>query len=364
MKKIIKDILKRIIPNKVIQYIRLGKDIGYYSDLMRQIEKNPNEYDYIMGTPLHTNLGDHLITLAEKHYLDKIGYKRRIIEVPSEMFQVYKVRLRNAIPKNSLIFINGGGWMGNLWTKEELLLQEMVDTFKDNRVIIFPQTIYYDDNKFPYEELIDSGYKVFSACTRLLLCVRDRQSYEFACEYYKNVNVILVPDIALEYYEVASNIRCSSIEHIAKFCLRTDRELHRNYDIEEQLKQLLTKRGYEIENINTIAKHRISRMERDNAVKQVLKNFSTCQLVITDRLHGMIFAYLAGTPCIVMDNKTKKISGVYNAWLRQCANVFPIFADFNEKQTNTFIDFIQMQEEHGLNFELDFKKLEEEIISG
>ena len=37
--------------------------------------------------------------------------------------------------------------------------------------------------------------------------------------------------------------------------------------------------------------------------------------MITDRLHGMIYAYLTGTPCIVLDNVSGKVSHVYDLWL-------------------------------------------------
>ena len=38
-------------------------------------------------------------------------------------------------------------------------------------------------------------------------------------------------------------------------------------------------------------------------------------MVITDRLHGMIIAALANTPCLAFDNLSKKVSGV-NAWIK------------------------------------------------
>ena len=37
-------------------------------------------------------------------------------------------------------------------------------------------------------------------------------------------------------------------------------------------------------------------------------------MVITDRLHCMIFSAITSTPCIVIDNYTNKISGVYK-WI-------------------------------------------------
>ena len=45
------------------------------------------------------------------------------------------------------------------------------------------------------------------------------------------------------------------------------------------------------------------------------KQFKGAELVITDRLHCMIFCVITGTPCVAIDNSNKKISGVYNEWL-------------------------------------------------
>jgi len=45
-----------------------------------------------------------------------------------------------------------------------------------------------------------------------------------------------------------------------------------------------------------------------------LNDFSSSKLVVTDRLHGMVFAALAGTPCVVMGNCNYKVKGIYN-WI-------------------------------------------------
>ena len=44
--------------------------------------------------------------------------------------------------------------------------------------------------------------------------------------------------------------------------------------------------------------------------------FRHARLVITDRLHGMIFAVITGTPCIVIDSKSPKVRGCYE-WIKQ-----------------------------------------------
>ena len=45
-----------------------------------------------------------------------------------------------------------------------------------------------------------------------------------------------------------------------------------------------------------------------------MQEFADSELVITDRLHGMVFAALTGTPCIVFSNYNHKVKGTYD-WI-------------------------------------------------
>ena len=318
--------------------------------------------DYIIGTPIHTNLGDHLIALAQFDFFKKVGYEREIIEIPTEMFQLYKVRLKKAFNRNSRIFINGGGWMGNLWPNEELLMQEILETFGDHQIIVFPQTIYFDENIKPYTELIESANQIYEKCKDLTLFVRDRKSYEIARTIYPLVRVNLVPDIAISYYDSApKNLHLS--KKIVGYCLREDRELFRDYEIELELRTILKQRGYTEKPIDTITKVRIPTFLRENVVKKRLKRFSEYSLIITDRLHGMLFAYLTDTPCIVFDNKTHKISNVYNEWLKHSNSIFPLFKQKEISELIGFIEGINYQKEKNTALESEFRELREIITN-
>ena len=45
---------------------------------------------------------------------------------------------------------------------------------------------------------------------------------------------------------------------------------------------------------------------REQLLKQKIEEFQSAELVITDRLHGMIFSVITGTPCIAFDNLMRK----------------------------------------------------------
>ena len=46
-----------------------------------------------------------------------------------------------------------------------------------------------------------------------------------------------------------------------------------------------------------------------------MEQFAHAELVITDRLHGMIFCAITGTPCIVINSKSPKVAGCYE-WIK------------------------------------------------
>src|SRR5699024_1734022 len=62
---------------------------------------------------------------------------------------------------------------------------------------------------------------------------------------------------------------------------------------------------------------------RKKYLERKFKEFSTSKLVVTDRLHGMIFSLITGTPCIAFDNISKKVSGVYE-WFKDTGYIICI----------------------------------------
>ena len=46
----------------------------------------------------------------------------------------------------------------------------------------------------------------------------------------------------------------------------------------------------------------------------LLQTFAKSRLIVTDRLHGMIFALVTRTPCLAFDNTNKKISSFAATW--------------------------------------------------
>lgn len=53
---------------------------------------------------------------------------------------------------------------------------------------------------------------------------------------------------------------------------------------------------------------------------KLLNHISEMELLITDRLHGMIFGFITGTPTIALSNNNPKIRESYK-WIESCPYV-------------------------------------------
>lgn len=77
-----------------------------------------------------------------------------------------------------------------------------------------------------------------------------------------------------------------------------------------KVEELIELKGYSINIGSTLAEGindgDVSVNNRKSELLKKLEEFRSNKLIITDRLHGMIMACLAGTPCIAFDNSSKK----------------------------------------------------------
>lgn len=355
----IKKILRKVISRKTISLMKLNKDYLYYSRYINRLLKEHKNSDVLIGTPIHANLGDHLISVAEYSFLESISYPKKVYDIPTEVFLYFAKRLKKGIDKNTTIFINGGGWMGNLWPVEELNLQKIVHEFRENKIIIFPQTIFYDEEIADYRTLKDSGIRIYNTCRNLTVCLRDKASYEFARKHYKNAKLIYCPDIALSYHYNGSH---NSKNRVA-FCLRNDRENISDQNQIQTLKNYFGEHQWNYDHISTIAEKPVPLYQRETTVQKKLSQFAGYDLIVTNRLHGMIYSYITGTPCIVFDNKTRKVSGTYQAWLREDEAILFIDGSLNLNVIDEFIKRNRISSNKNISLNQYFKELKEIIIN-
>ena len=159
--------------------IRLVKDWVHFlvaeplflKTLLKVARKNSSKC-ILFGTPVHGNLGDHLIGESEKQFLTQNFTEYELIECTMPFSKRFMNTIKKRIDKNTPIFISGGGWLGTEWKHNEEYVRKILALFKHNPILIFSQTVFYQGD----EDYIESGREVYSSCSNLTFCVRDKQS--------------------------------------------------------------------------------------------------------------------------------------------------------------------------------------------
>lgn len=288
---------------------------------------------YLLMTPTHDNIGDSAIAVAEVAFLKKCGYKK-VVDIPICDCWDYYHCIAKLLPSKAVITLHGGGNMGDLYL-DEPLRRMLLSEFKKHSTIIFPQTIFYSDTPKGKEE---EGRSVqFYNKKNITIAAREQTSYMIMKNLYPEAKIILTPDIVLSMDPLKTN----SERHGILICFRDDQERSLSESEETKLVHMLENCGYQISFTSMIFDYLIPMEKREKVVFAKMDEFSRTKLVVTDRLHGMIFAALTQTPCIVFGNNHHKVIGVYE-WINHLHYIR--FAESVEEACEYADELYQMQD--------------------
>ena len=267
-----------------------------------------------IATPTHRNLGDHAIVYAQYRFLKDLIGNIVFFEFSRAEYEKNAGVLGYIIDKNDLIVIDGGGNIGTLWIEEENKMRDIMTRFSRNRIIMFPQTAYFEESEYGHEEFRKT-VDIYNNHNNLLIMARDKKTYELLSKSLNRVQVIFIPDIVL-YISDAEDVSGSKKREGILLCLREDSEgVYREND-KEKLQEYLKENNYSFHYTSTMAERSVFSNERETFLRRKWADFSACKLIITDRLHGMIFAAITGTPCLALDNISGKVNGGYE-WIKE-----------------------------------------------
>lgn len=282
----------------------------YYTSLIKIwiLSKTQKKRMYLMGVPVHGNLGDQAIVISEREFLKDHFKEYKVIEVESSIV-TKNIKFLKKVVGNSLLLIHGGGFIGTIWPKEDNMAKLIINNLTNNNIIMLPQTAFFD-NDAAGKKLIEQNRKIYESHKKLHICVRETYSYNFMKENFKNCNIYLVPDMVLYSKPLE---RENENEKQITLCLRDDKE--KTFSNVNLIVEKLKNKGHNDFNItDTVIERRLYEYNRIKKVNNKILEFNNSRLVVTDRLHGMVFALLANTPCLVINSKSYKVRGVYN-WL-------------------------------------------------
>lgn len=284
------------------------------------IPRIDNNY-VLLGLPYYTNIGDTLIWEGTNSLLSKIPY-HCLQHSSKETFR------KEHLPTNSLILLQGGGNFGDIWRSEQDFRLNIIKEYSNNKIIILPQTIYYQD-----KSTLTFDAELMSMHKNLTICARDERSFEILSKYFNRNKIILLPDMAfcinqnvLDKYKVTQSEK-------SLFLKRTDKELllnnpinhlKFNYNIDIRDWPTMEKLDFICSSLNRMMGHSIisrqvvdwfaNQIYRPHLIKTGIQFVSSYKDIYTTRLHVAILSVLLNKPFNFIDNNYGKNRSFYETW--------------------------------------------------
>jgi len=267
---------------------------------------------YLFCAPDYGNLGDHAIAVAE-HCFFKEKFGIEIAEVPLMKYCETAVVAKHHILPSDIILITGGGFLGSLWFSSEQQAGEVIKNYPNNPIIILPQTLFWEDaSKWKTE--LEKTQHIYATHPNLTFCARDRETQMLVRKFYPTCHLLLMPDMTL-YMNWDSFFDADAPRNGALLCLKKDKESILTEEHHLHLLNVGKKLCGEATFCDTDLLMPISQNERENKLREKINEFRKAELVITDRLHGMIFAAVAETPCVALNGFTHKLRATFE-WIK------------------------------------------------
>lgn len=259
---------------------------------------------FLIATEDFGNIGDHQIAESIHYFVQTFGTNKIFKEITCREYKNEKPYLKKYIRPSDIILLTGGGNFGNEYAIQEIR-DEIIKTWPQNFKIIFPQTIYFT-NDSDGEKALEKTKQLYTKQNNVVLFLREKPSFEFAQKHYL-CESYLVPDIVLSQNMCDSTKRNEQV----LLCFRSDKERTTSDQKVDFVKDIISQKSLSAVKTDLQLNYHLNKKQRVAAINTALNQWKTSKLVITDRLHGMIFAAITGTPCIALSNYNHKVRGTY-----------------------------------------------------
>ena len=257
----------------------------------------------LMGFPLHRNLGDQAIALAEEKFIKENFPEYDYYSVPEGIMLDCLDKVRESCSDEDILVLHGGGNFGNQYMYIEESRRKIFELFPNNKIILMPQSIYFTKDEEGKKEF-EISKEIYNKHKNLTIVTREQISYDIVKEHF-TADILLTPDIVMSLNKQKENIDRKGIMYI----LREDVEVVLDDKNRKDLISLGHKYFDDVKVTDMMHPVTFNDDKRDEILDTFMGEISKRELVITDRLHGMIFCAITGTPCIVFSNYNHKVKG-------------------------------------------------------
>ncbi len=305
------------------------------------------------------NLGDVAITYAQHKFLSSTFSDYIITEIPISKTLMGLEYVKRIINKDDIVTTVGGGNMGDLYEQIENYRQLVVEYFPNNKIISFPQTIDFSETLKGINAL-NRAKSIYANHKHLLLLAREQKTFDFYQKHFSNNKSLLVPDIVMSLDRVNPKLK----RRDAVICLREDKEKKLT---NEQHQELLSIVGDHYKNYTFRDTHIgtdfMGLKTRVSELFDIWDTFKKAELVVTDRLHGMIFCFVTNTPVLVLLNNNHKVQSSFE-WIRDATNIHLVL-EYSTKNVLDVINQIKSEafENKKQNLRYRFDEIKEIVLN-
>ncbi|MBY6060312.1 polysaccharide pyruvyl transferase family protein [Microbacterium esteraromaticum] len=266
---------------------------------------------FVLLAPDYGNIGDLAIGVAQHAFLERLLPGYNVVSIPlAETYAHLRSLRRNSKP-GDLIFLVGGGNTGDLYPRAHFGRNFIVQYLHGLPIISFPQSVIYSS---PEGRRVfgERERRAFRRHPRLRLFAREQASLNIFREIHGE-SVGYAPDIVLSFHVEQKGFA----RDLALMVLRNDSERLLTDTDDATIRDVVASMGLPtVSQDHEVDSRVLQSASPREVVDDMLDRYRRAKIVITDRLHGMIFAAITGTPCVVLPNTNQKIIGTYEAWLR------------------------------------------------
>jgi pyruvyl transferase EpsO len=334
--------------------MRSGKDIGVpqskdtklpavftslqqrLRETLRGVVPDGSRIAYV-DIPVHKNVGDLLIYLGTKVWIDKA--KLDVLGIWSlKQFSFPE------LPSDTVIVGHGGGNLGDIYPEHENLRIELTRRYRRHRIIILPQSVHFRE-----AHARDSSLDAYLAHSDCFVACRDQPSWR-TMHGAIGERALLAPDMATMLYPLRPRLGLDrTLEGRGTFYLmRTDEERATGEarpslgpadsigDWNELLGVPLRLASRLLIDLDAWARPELLRDGFERAweglawrmVGHCAARMARYQRIVTSRLHGHIMASLLDLPNELHDNNYGKNSRYFSVWHREMEIASLVAAEF------------------------------------
>lgn len=284
----------------------------------------------LVNFPNHGNVGDSAIWLGTKAALRRLG-RGTVYETGAAS---YDQRALAARVRDGVILFHGGGNLGDLWPREQLFRERILQDFPNNRILQLPQTITFREE--------GAAARFRDLCRRhggFSLLVRDLPSGRAAAELL-GLEGVPCPDLAFALgplgprsapsIDILWQNRSDAVERMHHTAIGDPRVALADWHDAEPKREVVA--GRRRLAIMLALRRSASWLPWPDVCARVADSYerlaqvrlngglallSRGRVVITDRLYGHILCLLLGIPHVVLDTRYGKNSAALEAWTGQ-----------------------------------------------